>query len=434
MPTRPGDTDVLCRLLTDSLDCEDSLAACDPTGGCGECDDCVPCPPEEAGDEPRAGLYAGLFQRVSAHLGEEEVRAGQERERAAVLYDELMGMEPSLREGRILGDPRFASFALAEILLGAALEVRPDDRAASRELAHLGLVVADALDPALYGTGLLEDLKARGWAYLGESWAGMAHPASREAFRLAESHLRRGTGDPLEEAEILALSAEACFDRAEVAEAQRRVDEAAKIYLLAGERGHLGEALAAKARLAKRSGDHRAAVELLREALTLLLGQAPARRLAEIGFDLARSLQLTGSPDEAWTEIAHARSRLDGEPAPLLRTRLRWLEGMVAADLGLAQEARSHLEAALSTFVDLDLPEEAARVHLSLAALHARETEVEYVRGMTRIAEGIPRLLAAGRLGRETISTLLLVQQAAERRSLTPGLVGELSAFLDRVA
>ncbi len=431
MPTRPGDADVLRRLLTDSLDCEDSLAACDPTGGC---DDCATGLPEEAGDEPRAGLYAGLFQRVSAHLGEEEERARRERERAEVLYDELMGMEPSLREDRIFGDSRFASFALAELLLGAALEVRPDDRAASRELAHLGLVVADGLDPALYGTGLLEDLKARGWAYLGESWADVAHSASREAFRLAESHLRRGSGDPLEEAEILALSAEVCFDRSEVAEAQLRVDEAAKIYLLAGERARLGEVLATKARLAKRSGDHGTAVELLRQALTLLPGSASARVLAEVGFELARSLQLAGSPDEAWTEIAHSRSRLDGEPAPVLRTRLRWLEGMVAADLGLAEEARGHLEAALSTFVDLDLPEEAARVHLSLAALHSRASDADYVRGMTRIAEETPRLLAAGHLGRETISTLLLVQQAAEKRSLTPGLVGELSAFLERVA
>ncbi len=431
MPSRLGDVDDLCRLLADSCDREDPFAGCDPTTACAECDPCRLGPIE---GEPVAGLYSGLFRRLTRRLGDEERRAGQERDQALGLYDELMAAEPEQREERLLSDPRFASFALAERLLGAALEVRGEDREASRELVHLGLLVADRLDPALYGVGLVEDLKARAWAYLGESWSGSAQRASREAFRLAESHLARGTGDPLEEAEILVLSAAACLDQAEVAEAQRRIDQAARIYLLAGERLHLGEALAAKARFAARGGDHREAIELLRHALTLLSGDAPARTLAEVGYELARSLQISGSPGEAWTEIAHARSRLGAEPAVLVRTRLLRLEGCVAADLGLAEEARAHLEAALVAFIELGLPEEAARVQLDLAALHTRAGEEEYALGMDRLAESTPRLLAAGSLGRETISTLLLVQQAAERRSLTPGLVGELSAFLERVA
>ncbi len=431
MPSRTGDADVLCRLLTEASDCEDPLAGCDPTDACGDSD---PCRFEPAADESIAGLYSGLFQRVARRIEEREERAGRERDRAAALYDELLAAEPPLREERILGDERFASFALAELLLEAALEVRPEDRSASRELAHLGLLVADHLDAGLYGPRLLEDLKARSWAYLGESWVGIARPASIEAFRLAESHLRRGTGDPLDEAEILTLSAAECVDRAEISEARRRIDQAARIYLLAGERRRLGENFAAKARLAAREGDHRGATELLRHALALLVGEAPGRTLAEVGYELARSLQMSGSADQAWTEIAHARIRLAGEPAPRLKTRLLWLEGRVAATLGLAAEARAHLEAALAAFTELDLPEEAARVHLDLAALHSRASDEDYARGMSRIAETTPHLLAAGNLGRETISTLLLVQQAAERRSLTAGLVGELSAFLDRVA
>lgn len=433
MSSRSGDADALCRLLSEASDCEDPLAGCDPAAAC-DCDDPAPGCVAPVADEPVAGLYSGLFQRLARRLGDRDARAGRERERAAGLYDELMAVELPLREDRILEGRRFASFALAERLLAASAEVRADDRPASRELAHLALVVAGRLDAHHYGEGLVEDLKARSWAYLGESWIGIARPASAEAFRLAESHLRRGTGDPLEEAEVLALSAQGCVDRAEVAEGRRRIDEAARIYLLAGERRLLGEALAAKGRLAGREGDHREAVVLLRHALTLLAGEAPGRTLAEVGHALARSLQLAGSADEAWTEIAHARSRLAGEPAPRLRTRLLWVEGRVATDLGLAEEARAHLEAALAAFAELDLPEEAARVHLDLAALHSRARDEEYAQGMSRVAETTPRLLAAGNLGRETVSTLLLVQQAAERRSLTAGLIGELSAFLDRMA
>ncbi len=396
--------------------------------------ECDPCEPGRRGDEPVADLYAGLIRRLARGLGEEERRASREREQAAALYDELMAATPDLREDRILGDERFASFAVAELLLTAAFEVRSDDPAASRELAHLGLVVADRLDPRVYGAALVEDLKARSWAYLGESWIGGAPQASREAFRLAECHLRRGTGDPLEEAEVLALSARACSDRSEVAEASRRVDQAARIYLLAGDRKRLGEALAAKASLAARADDHSEAIELLRHALALLAGHAPGRTLAEVGYALGRSLQVSGSPEEAWNEIAHARSRLSGEPAPRLRARLLWLEGRVTTALGLAEEARAHLEGALAAFVEHGLPEEAARVHLDLASLLARSNDQDYARAMARIAEDTPRLLAAGSLGRETVSTLVLVQQAAERRSLTTGMVGELSAFLERVA
>lgn len=389
------------------------------------------CPPDAAstGDH-----FLPLFRRVARRMAIEEARASEERRTAEALYEELMSLPAGSREHAVEHQERYVSFALAERLLAASLRARFERPEASLDLTRLALSVADRLDAGRFGRGLVADLRARSWAYLGDAWTASAPPAAREAFRLARLHLGRGSGDPLEEAEVLTLtagSAEAS-DGADVA--LDHLDRAGEIYRATGEARRVGETLVRKARLAGRVGRHLEAAGLLREAQGILRDLAPASELAELGTDAARHLEAADRAEEAWTELARARQLLARKPAPRLRARLRWIEGRIAARMGLDDEARGHLTKGRDGLLAAGDMREAVAAHLDLAALAARAGAPSYPGTMERLADETRRLVLSGDLRREETTVLLLLDQAAQKQALQPDLVAALSGYLARVA
>lgn len=389
--------------------------------------------------EVRDDRYGGPLARVIDRIFDHEQRAAREESGAADLYEALMGLGPARREVAIQSDDRFASYPLAERLLAACREVRNEQPESSLELARLALAVCSRLDVRRYGAGLVADLEARAWAYLGDLWSASSPIAAREAFRLALGHLMRGSGDPLEEAEVVALCAAATDDFETTLD---RLDRAGTIYRSAGDSRRLGEVLARKARASGSAGEHDRAIDLLRETVALLRGIAPPMEIAELGADLAHHLVSAGRAEEAWDEIARARSLANGRgrgtgtavgPPAALRLRLTWIEGRIAAALGLDTDARTHLEQARDGFLATGRHNEAVRAHLDLAALSARADGEGYDRAMERLASETPRVLAGVDLPRESTTVLLLVEQAARRRALRPDLVQAVSGLLDRV-
>jgi hypothetical protein len=390
--------------------------------------------------------YTGPLERVLSRAADEESRATGEAAEAEALYDELMRLSRERREVALHTESRFASFALADRLLDACREVRHEQPEASLELAHLALAVAGRLDAGRYGSGISSDLTARAWAYLGDLWIESSPPAAGEAFRLALGHLLRGSGDPLEEAEVVALCAGATDDPSTTVE---RLDRAGTIYRSTGDALRLGEVMARKARASGQAGDHLEAVGLLREAAALLCAAAPPITLAELAAETAHHLVSADRPEEAWDELARARSVAAGgsgrsrrtagtDPAsavpPALRLRLCWIEGRVAAALGLEEEARKRLEEAREGFLATGRRREAVRAHLDLAELSARIDGEGYDRAMDQLARETPRVLAGADLPRESTTVLLLVEQAARRRALRPDLVRAVTGLLENVA
>jgi hypothetical protein len=152
--------------------------------------------------------YGAVFRRLAERLAEEEARSALERRTVGGRYDELMGLAPEARTAAIEAGEPFATFALADLLLDVSRDVCAADPEAGQELALLALAVAGRLDPGRYGRCLVADLEARSWAYLGCARAAIDPPAARQAFLRAAGCLDRGSGDPLEEAEVLCLCAE----------------------------------------------------------------------------------------------------------------------------------------------------------------------------------------------------------------------------------
>jgi hypothetical protein len=119
---------------------------------------------------------------------------------------------------------------------------------------------------------------------------------------------------------------------------------------------------------------------------------------------------------------------------PALRLRLCWIEGRIAAALGLEEEARKRLEEAREGFLATGRRREAVRAHLDLAGLSAGIDGEGYARAMDRLAQETPRVLAGADLPRESTTVLLLVEQAARRRALRPDLVRAVTGLLESVA
>lgn len=164
--------------------------------------------PRSGDPAPDGGRYGAVFRRLAERLGPEEARSARERQAAGGRYDELMGLAPEARTAAIQAEERFATFALADLLLDVSRDVCAADPEAGQELARLALAVAGRLDLERYGRFLVADLEARSWAYLGCARARTDPPAARQAFLRAARYLDQGSGDPLEEAEVLCLCAE----------------------------------------------------------------------------------------------------------------------------------------------------------------------------------------------------------------------------------
>lgn len=175
-------------------------------------------PPEpDSVDRFATAAYATAIQRITHRVAPMEELALAERASAGAIHERLMQMPPGLREQRLRSWSYAHTYALAERLLDASLEAaQATDREPSAgdmtelarhgvDLARMALDVAAVLDPARYGRGVVADLQARCWACLGSAWSVSSPRRSAEAFRLARSHLCRGSGDPVELIRVLGL-------------------------------------------------------------------------------------------------------------------------------------------------------------------------------------------------------------------------------------
>ena len=74
------------------------------------------------------------------------------------------------------------------------------------DLAQLGTEIALHVDAAAHGEARVNDLRARAWAGLGNAQRIRADfREAEESFAKAERLLKKGTGDPLEKANVLLL-------------------------------------------------------------------------------------------------------------------------------------------------------------------------------------------------------------------------------------
>lgn len=181
---------------------------------------------ERAAFSDTGGTLAGpLLERLARARN----RLGRERQEAPLLVAELLAQLPGWQEELIRRDPRLQTWGVGELLLRRADELAAHDPAEAARLAGLALATADQL-AGCHPEPVLQDLRARAWAALGEArrQAGQLR-AAEEALRASAGCLAHGTGDLLVEARLLEFEAA-------VRLAQERRGEAAALLLQAASR------------------------------------------------------------------------------------------------------------------------------------------------------------------------------------------------------
>jgi tetratricopeptide (TPR) repeat protein len=292
--------------------------------------------------------------------------------------------------------------------------------------------VTASLDPAgTYGAALVNDLRARAWAGLGEVHRRTSDlRGAGEAFANAESWIVQGTGDALEEAQILELKAALVRDQDRAAEAHRLLDEVIAVYRRYRDFHLLGRAFIQKGRVHGRGNELEAAIEWLRKGLGLIDAEGERCLALSARHSLMLYLTESGRLREARFLLKASRPDFLRHGSPLLILRLRWLEGKIYDALGFVAEAERALLDARRGFAGLGIGFSAAAVSLDLAGLYAAQGRAAEMRSL---AEDILPIFRSRDLHREAIAALIALQQASRMETLSAKLRAEVRAGLDHV-
>jgi len=214
------------------------------------------------------------------------------------------------------------------------------------DIAHFAVALADALDPAVYGQPHLQDFRARSLTALGSAKRAAADfRGAEQAFRAAWDTLATGTGDPYEKANLVCYESVLLRDLGDFEAAFSLLDGARTVYEEGGDDRLLAGVLVQQANSIG-FVDPLRAVELARRGLALLgadLGNGGVSGVAgrKDGYfelsarnALAYFLNEAGYPEEARQIQETTRPLYARFPGVAVQSRMRWLDGLIARNLG----------------------------------------------------------------------------------------------------
>ncbi|HYG65577.1 MAG TPA: hypothetical protein VEL74_23545 [Thermoanaerobaculia bacterium] len=337
------------------------------------------------------------------------VQSGDDPE--ALVAELLREPEPRRRE-RIATDPRFRLLKVCEILATRSRELWFEDPARSMESARLAVTVAEFLDEAGYGRGLVADARALACAHLGNAHRITSDLwRAEEALREAEAHHVVAGVDPLVRAEILSFQASLRDMQGRFHESAQLLDRTIAIYRAAGERHREGRALIQKATVLASEGKVKDALIITRRGLPKLSFWREPQALLAARHNLTTLLAADGSYLEAFETLRKTR-RLTlelGEPQ-LYLVKLRWLEANLASQLGRLDQALAGLVHVRQAFIERGLSLDVAVVSLDLAVVQARLGRKAEARRL--VLEAIPLFESRG-MRQDVLAALLLFKDVA---------------------
>jgi tetratricopeptide (TPR) repeat protein len=380
-------------------------------------------------DTPERRVDAG-WDRLFAGLGRRLSLAQREREVAPQLVAELVDAPEAERDGLIEALPQLRSPAVCDLLLERSFGQGFEQPAQAVELAGLAVRIAEQLDPGFYGRSLVQDLRTRAWAHLGNARRlASDFPGAEQALTIAESHLEGGSTDPLEEARVLDFKASLLSDRGWFEEAADLIEVIIEIYGEIRDSHRQGRAQISKGVFLGYAGRAEEAVELISAGLARIDRDQGPRLVLMAHHNLAWFLNDCGRSAEAIDLLESFRTTYHEFQDPWTRHRLVWLEGRIAFGLGQYQEAEAGLGRARKGFLAQGLGYEASMVTLDLASLYLHQGRTAEVKSLAQ--EMLPHFLSQD-IHRQAVIALATFQRAAEMDRVTPHLVRDLAAYLMR--
>jgi tetratricopeptide (TPR) repeat protein len=268
----------------------------------------------------------------------------------------------------ISNKPRFQHLGLYNRLLELTRQAAWEEPKHGVDLAHLVVAVAHRLPEAEYGATRVADFKAAAHAALGNAHRINAHyAAARKEFEDAWDYLDEGTGDPLEEFELLGQCAslqihlgnfaEACVLLARAIRKARSVgDPIAEATALIQQGEAIGHVEPSKA------------IPVLERALSLLGPREDWCRLCA-RHSLAWFLNEAGRPADAVQVLDATRPLYARFPHALPSLVLHWLEGRIAHKMGDLPTGEQILRTVWSDFREAGFGHHLPLVAVDLAEL-----------------------------------------------------------------
>lgn len=371
-----------------------------------------------------------MMDRSIGRVGERQTGIEAERAAGAALLRELDAQPESRQLLLVVNSRRFLNWFLCEALLERAFEQGFSDPSEAARLAEIGTALAERIVESCPSEAVNHDLAARARVVLGNARRiGSDHQGGEEAFAQARAALERGSGDPLEEANLELHEGVLRHAQRLFADAQSCFDRAARLFRSVGDIHMAGRALAEKARTVGESGDSEGMISLLRRAVQQLDPERDPRMLLVAQHNLTWALKESGRLDEALSSLQeilplHARS---AKPMDLLR--LRWLEGKLAQAQGELERAETAFQEVCDGFLERQIPYDAALASLDLAAVLCEQNRIDEMK--RRAAETLPVFRTLG-IHREALGALTLYGKAVERERISLRFIAELVSYLQQ--
>lgn len=371
------------------------------------------------------------FDRIFAKLEQRLAMIDSERAAAPRLLGELLQRPAAERGALVHASRRFQTLALCDLLLDRSCDAGGCDSVAAADFAGLGIAVADHLDVRYYGSAVVHDMMARAWAYLGNARRlGADLAGAEQALAFAESLAEDGSADPLEEARLLDLKASLLCDQGWFEEAADLLETVIEIYDDIKDLHRKGCALIRRGIYLGCSGQPQQAVELIPQGLTLLEREIEPPLEMAARHELAWSLNECGQCEQAQHQLESCRQSLHvGGGDAWSELRLEWLEGRIANRAGRRLEAEHRLGSLLQRCMTGGLGYEAALVMLDLATIYLEQGKRSEIRGL---AEGTLPFFLNLDIHRQAVAALVAFHQAAADDLVTPTLVRDIAAYLQR--
>ncbi|HKI03650.1 MAG TPA: hypothetical protein VKK31_16850 [Thermoanaerobaculia bacterium] len=382
----------------------------------------------EPSSEARAFDYGTAFSQAWRATGQRHAALAAERTAAPELLREFLA-EPFERQRTLAAtDSRYLTWAFCELLLDTAREHGFQDPGRALDMAQLGVEIATHLAHACYGESRVNDLAARAWAGMGNAQRIRSDfREAEESFAKAERLLKKGTGDPLEKANVLLLKSSLRGNQQRFGDAFRLLDRVLAIGRKGGDPQLCGKALIMRGFLLGLANDSEAAIRHLKEGIRDVDPATDSRLLVAAQHNLILFLAESGRYDEAMRLLESARPLYHQVGDRMSLLRLRWLEGKIGTALGHFAEAEELLRSVRTELIERDLGFDAALLCLDLANIYTRQGRSAE---MQRLAEEMLPVFKSRDIHREAIAALLVFQKAAEMERVTLGLIREVSSYL----
>lgn len=351
-----------------------------------------------------------------------------ERASALQLWEELQKLPQKQRQLLVHNSRRFQTWSLCEHLLKRAFELGFDTPAEALPITELAVDISLHVDPEEYTPELISDLRARALGY--QANALRINSDLRSAERLlsqAFELLEEGTGDVLEQAELLRFQASLRCDQVRFRDAIKLQRRAVRLYRRLGDTPMEGRASISLGLFLSLDGRPEESVVVLRKAQTKL-NPHETRWVLACRHNLALALRECSRLAEGLQVLNETRSLYASVGDKVSLLRMRWLEAQFARDLGNLAYAETVLHETCKDFVAQKLPADAALVCLELAELYSGQGRTREVRDL---CEKLVRTFEALETPPQVLVAMTLLQRAVQEDIVTAAILSEIRERLE---